>query len=323
MDLRNRPRRNRKSDAMRQAIAETELSLNKLVLPLFVAEDPSLEDPIRSLPGQSRLGTKKALELVAEAKGLGLRSFVIFPVIPESAKSPDARGALDPNHFAIRFYQDFKNRFPECVLYSDIALDPFNSDGHDGLVKDGRILNDESVAALAKMAVLHARAGVDVVAPSDMMDGRIGAIRQALDEAGFQETSILSYAAKYASAFYGPFRDALDSAPRSGDKKTYQMDPRNAREALREVALDLDEGADIVMVKPALLYLDVIRAVKDFADVPVAAYNVSGEYAAIKFAAQAGALDEKAAAIESVTAIRRAGADIIFTYWALSLARWL
>lgn len=323
MDLKIRPRRNRKSDALRQALSETEISLNKLVLPLFVAGDPNLQSEIKSLPGQYRLGTTKALETVASAKASGIRSFVIFPVVEEKDKTPDARGALDPNHFAISFYKDFKNKFPDCVLYSDIALDPFNSDGHDGLVKDGRILNDESVEVLAKMALLHAKAGVDVVAPSDMMDGRIEAIRELLDDEGFIDTSILSYAAKYASAFYGPFRDALDSAPRAGDKKTYQMDPRNSREALREVELDLFEGADMVMVKPALLYLDVIRAVKEISNVPVAAYNVSGEYAAIKFAAQAGALNEKAAAMESVTAIRRAGADVIFTYWALDLARWL
>lgn len=323
MNMKSRPRRNRRTETLRQALAETDLSARQLVYPLFVAEDPSLKQEIRSLPGQYRWGTRSAIETAREAWTMGIRSFAIFPVVPESQKNREASVALDQNHFSVRFYRDFKNALPDSNLISDIALDPFNSEGHDGLVRDGRVLNDETVTALAKMAVLHAEAGVDHVAPSDMMDGRVGAIRAALDEKGLHDTGIISYAAKYASSFYGPFREALDSAPRFGDKKTYQMDPRNVREALREVRLDVEEGADVVMVKPALAYLDVIRAVKEISEVPVAAYNVSGEYAMIKFAAQAGALDEKKAALESLTAIRRAGADMIFTYWALDAVRWM
>lgn len=323
MDLIHRPRRNRRSSALREVLAETELSVKQLVYPLFVAEEPQLRIDLKTLPGLCRWGQKSALEHVRIAWEKGIRSFAIFPVIPESDKTPQAVKALDPDHFQIRFFQEFKNQFPDAVLISDIALDPFNSDGHDGLVQNGRILNDETVDLLVRMAILHAQAGVDYVAPSDMMDGRIGAIRQGLDEAGKTDTGVLAYSAKYASAFYGPFRDALDSAPRFGDKKTYQMDPRNSREALRELSLDLDEGADIVMVKPALAYLDIIRRFKESSDVPVAAYNVSGEYAMIKFAAQHGALDEKRAALESLQSIRRAGADLIFTYWALQATDWL
>ncbi|MBX3040494.1 MAG: porphobilinogen synthase [Bdellovibrionaceae bacterium] len=323
MDLKIRPRRNRKSNSVREMLAETRLSLNNLVYPVFLAEDPSTQNEIKTLPGIHRWGTKKALDHIAEVWDSGIRAFDIFPVIPDSQKTPGAEGALNPDHFLIRFFKDFKQRFPEATLFSDVALDPFNSDGHDGLVKDGKILNDPSVEMLVKMSVLHAQAGVDFVSPSDMMDGRVGAIRQGLDEAGFQDTGILSYSAKYASAYYNPFRDALDSAPRFGDKKTYQMDPRNALEALREVRLDIEEGADMVMVKPALAYLDIICQVADLSEVPVAAYNVSGEYAMIKFAAQNGALDEKRAALESLTAIHRAGANVIFTYWAFQAAKWI
>lgn len=321
--MKQRPRRNRRSDSMRQMLAETHLSLNQLIYPVFIAEEAGLSQEIRSMPGQYRFGTRKGLDHLREAWTRGLRSFAIFPVVPDAQKDAEASKALDPDHFLIRFFKDLKHALPEAVVVSDVALDPFNSDGHDGLVRDGKIVNDESVDVLAKMALLHAKAGVDYVAPSDMMDGRIGAIRHRLDENGFSETGILAYSAKYASAFYGPFREALDSAPRFGDKKTYQMDPRNVREASREVRLDIDEGADMVMVKPALAYLDVIRAVKEESEVPVAAYNVSGEYAMIKFAAQAGAIDEKRAALESLTAIRRAGADVILTYWAMQAAQWL
>ncbi|MBX2987964.1 MAG: porphobilinogen synthase [Bdellovibrionaceae bacterium] len=323
MDLKIRPRRNRKSDSVRESLAETSLSLNKLIYPIFIAEDANLKQEIRTMPGQHRWGQKSGLSHLQDAWKAGLRQFAVFPVVPEAQKDKKASGATDPDHFLIRFFKDFKNALPEATLISDIALDPFNSDGHDGLVRDGLIVNDASVDVLAKMAVVHASAGVDWVAPSDMMDGRIGAVRKALDEAGHEDTSILAYSAKYASAFYGPFRDALDSAPRFGDKKTYQMDPRNSREALRETRLDIQQGADIVMVKPALAYLDVIQRVKRFSEVPVAAYNVSGEYAMIKLAAQAGALDEKRAALESLIAIRRAGADVILSYWAFQAADWL
>lgn len=319
----HRPRRLRRSESLRQALAETEISLNNWVYPMFVGEDPHLKQEIRSLPGLYRWGTASALDHAREAWAAGLRSFAIFPVVPDHQKDPRGSKSHDRDHFATRFLAEFKQALPDSVLISDIALDPFSSDGHDGLVQDGKILNDETVEVLVKMALAQAHAGVDFVAPSDMMDGRVLAIRDALDENGFQDTGIISYSAKYASAFYGPFRDALASAPKFGDKKTYQMDPRNSREALREARLDLAEGADVLMVKPALAYLDIIRAVKEVSDVPVAAYNVSGEYAMIKFAAEAHALDEKRAALETLTAIHRAGADLIFTYWALQAARWL
>lgn len=323
MNLSSRPRRLRKSDALRHSLAEIELNASRLVYPVFVAEEPEHRSEIQKMPGQFRWGTKKALGLIQEAFTQGIRSFAIFPVIEDRHKDAQATRATDPDHFHQRLLQDLKQHCPEAVLYSDIALDPYSSDGHDGLVQNGQILNDETVEILARMALLHARAGVDFVSPSDMMDGRVGVIRQALDENGFHDTGIMSYSAKYASAFYGPFRDALQSAPRFGDKKTYQMDPRNRREARREIRLDLEEGADIVMVKPALAYLDLIQDARDISDVPVAAYNVSGEYAMIKFAAQAGALNEQAAALESLLAIRRAGADLIFSYWALQAVRWL
>jgi porphobilinogen synthase len=263
------------------------------------------------------------MEEVAGARAEGVNAVVLFPAVAESLKTPKGEESYNDAGLIPKAVRMLKAQWPDLIVMTDVALDPYSSDGHDGIVRDGKIVNDETVEVLCKQAVCQARAGADVISPSDMMDGRVGAIRDALDEAGFEEVSILSYCAKYASGFYGPFREALDSAPRFGDKKTYQMDPANAREALRELELDEAEGADIVMVKPAGAYLDVIRLLRDHTALPIAAYQVSGEYAMIKAASQNGWLDEKRVALESLLAIRRAGADIIFTYYARQAARWL
>ncbi len=323
MDLKQRPRRNRKSEVMRAFAAETILSPERFILPLFVHAG-SDEVPIKSMPGQYRLSRSGLEREVDAAVADGIRTLVLFPVVQETLKNPTAEEAFNPDGLIPQTIGQLKDRYPTLTIITDVALDPYNSDGHDGIVgPDGRVLNDQTVEVLCRQAVCHAKAGADVVAPSDMMDGRIGAIRSALDDAGFSEVSILSYAAKYASAFYGPFREALDSAPRSGDKKTYQMDPANRREALREVALDEAEGADMVMVKPAGPYLDVIYEVRQATTLPVAAYQVSGEYAMLKAACQNGWLDERRVVLESLLAIRRAGADAILTYFARRAARWL
>lgn len=276
------------------------------------------------MPGCGRWSVEGLVEEAGRALAAGIRSVVLFPAIAPDRKSPSAEEAWNPDGLVPRAVRALKSAHPSLAVITDVALDPYSSDGHDGLVgPDGRILNDESVAALCRQAVCQAQAGADIVAPSDMMDGRVAAIREALDTAGFPETGILSYAAKYASACYGPFRGALDSAPRSGDKKTYQMDPANAREAVREALLDEAEGADMLMVKPAGLYLDVIRAVREATPLPVAAYQVSGEYLMIRSAAAAGWIQEKAMILESLISIRRAGADMILTYFALQAAGWL
>jgi porphobilinogen synthase len=277
-------------------------------------------EPIGSMPGVQRYSLDKVPALLERALELGICGAAIFPRIDDKKKNPAASEALNPEGLVPSAVLALKRRFPELTLFTDIALDPFSSDGHDGLVKDGKILNDPTVELLARMALVHAEAGADFVAPSDMMDGRVGAIRDALDGKGFSEVGILSYCAKYASCFYGPFREALDSAPRGGDKKTYQMDFRNAREALREARLDSAEGADIVMVKPAGAYLDVIRAMSEAVDIPVAAYQVSGEYSMIRCGAEKGLFPLEEAMEESLTAVRRAGAGLIFTYFALEMA---
>ncbi len=323
-----RPRRLRRTESIRRMVRETRLSVDHLVAPLFVVDGRGVRQEVPSMPGQYRLSIDELVQEAKELHALGIPAVALFPALDASLKTPDGREALNPEGLYPRAIRAIKEAVPELLVITDVALDPYSSDGHDGIVRDGRILNDETVAILARMAVVQAEAGADIVAPSDMMDGRVGAIRRALDEAGFTEVAILAYTAKYASAFYGPFRDALDSAPRHRpgvppDKKTYQMDPANAREALRELRLDLEEGADMVMVKPALPYLDVIHRVRQAADVPVAAYQVSGEYAMLKAAAQNGWLDEKAAVLEALTAIRRAGADIILTYFARQVAQWL
>jgi porphobilinogen synthase len=323
MSLTERPRRLRRSPAIRDAVAETSLSPSQLVLPVFVTEGSGISAPIRSMPGVSRFSLDNLIREIAGALEFGIQSVAIFPKIADEKKCPNGAEALNPRGLVPTTVAALKKEFPSLTIFTDIALDPFSSDGHDGIVREGEILNDESVAILAKMAVVHAAAGADFVAPSDMMDGRVGAIRRALDEQGFTNVGILSYAAKYASNFYGPFRDALDSAPKAGDKKTYQMDFRNVREALREVRLDVAEGADIVMVKPAGAYLDVIRAVREEVNVPVAAYQVSGEYSMLQMGAERGLFRLESVMEESLLAIRRAGADLIFTYFAVEMAKLL
>ncbi|MBL4850008.1 MAG: porphobilinogen synthase [Planctomycetes bacterium] len=322
--LRSRPRRNRKSEVIRSFHRETHLGPEHFIYPLFVHEEGNEAVPIASMPGCFRHTSESLLAEVEAALAVGVGSVVLFPKVPEDRKTKSAEECFNPEGLVPRLIRSLKQRWPELCVVTDVALDPYSSDGHDGLVApDGRVLNDETVALLCMQALSQAEAGADVIAPSDMMDGRVAAIRGALDGAGYSEVSILSYCAKYASAFYGPFRDALDSAPRGGDKKTYQMDPANAREALREVALDEAEGADMLMVKPAGPYLDVIRRVREATTLPIAAYQVSGEYACLKAAAQQGWLDERAVVLESLISIRRAGADVILSYFAKQAAIWL
>ena len=323
LDLPSRPRRNRKSASIRALVRETELNHTHFVLPLFIREGNGSEE-IESMPGVHRHGVENLSDEIAEATALGIDSFVLFPCIDASLKSPDARESFNDEGLVPRAIGAIQEIAHTSTVMTDVALDPYNSAGHDGLVaEDGRILNDETVEVLCLQALSHARAGADVIAPSDMMDGRVQAIRDALDWEGFSEVSILSYTAKYASAYYGPFRGALDSAPKSGDKKTYQMDPANAREALREAELDAHEGADMLMVKPAGPYLDVIRRLREESTLPLAAYQVSGEYLMIKAASAAGWLDERSIVLESLTGIRRAGADVILTYYAKEATRWM
>lgn len=320
-DLPFRPRRNRRTAALRGLMRETELLPDHLILPMFVTEGEDTRIPIGAMPGCYRLSLKNTVELAREAHGLGIPAVALFPALPDTVKDPRATESTNPDGLLQQTVRALKDALPSLAVITDVAMDPYSSDGHDGYVENGEIVNDVTLEILAQMAVAQAEAGADLVAPSDMMDGRVGVIREALDDAGFTNTGILAYSAKYASALYGPFREALDSAPRSGDKKTYQMDPANRREALREVSLDVMEGADIVMVKPALAYLDVIAEVAASVDVPVAAYQVSGEYAMIKAAAANGWLDEPRVVAETLTAIRRAGADMILTYFAIDYAR--
>ncbi|HEX5098639.1 MAG TPA: porphobilinogen synthase [Polyangiaceae bacterium] len=318
-----RPRRNRKTQGMRALVREASLSASHLVLPLFVQEGQGQATPIASMPGQARLSIDLLVEKAREAFELGVPAVELFPLIPDAQKDPRASESTNASGLVPRAVRALKSALPELVVITDVALDPYSSDGHDGVVIDGRIDNDESLPVLAAMAVAQARAGADVVAPSDMMDGRVGAVRRALDEAGFTDVAICSYCTKYASAFYGPFRDALDSAPRAGDKQTYQMDPANLRECAREIALDEAEGADWLMVKPGLPYADIVRFVRERSTLPVAVYHVSGEYAMLKAAAERGWLDYDRCLLESLVCLRRAGADIIFTYGALDAARLL
>ncbi|MCA9670962.1 MAG: porphobilinogen synthase [Myxococcales bacterium] len=317
-----RPRRNRKSEAVRGYHRETWLAPQHLVLPLFIHGGDGREG-IDSMPGCERLSVAELLVEVDAARAEGIHSVVLFPKIEERLKSSHGEESHNPDGLVPRAIAALKERFSDLTVITDVALDPYSSDGHDGIVQGGRVLNDETVEVLQLQALCQARAGADIIAPSDMMDGRVGAIREALDAEGFSEVSILSYTAKYASAYYGPFRDALDSAPKFGDKKTYQMDPANVREAIREIELDEQEGADILMVKPAMPYLDVIAMMRANTALPIAAYQVSGEYAMLKAAAQNGWLDERKVVLEALMAIRRAGADVIFTYFARAAARWL
>lgn len=311
-----RPRILRQSAAVRAMATETHLTAANLIAPLFIVEGEGIEEEISSLPDYYRRSLDLTLQEVQALYDMGIRSVLLFVKCKDELKDNIGTEALNPQGLMQRSIRAIKAAVPEMCVMTDVALDPYSSYGHDGIVEDGEIVNDPSVEVLAKMAVSHAQAGADFVAPSDMMDGRIGAMRQALENADFKHTGIMSYTAKYASCFYGPFRAALDSAPGFGDKKTYQMNPANRLEALRELALDLAEGADIVMVKPALSYLDIIREVKNNSHVPVSAYHVSGEYAMIKAAAQKGWLDEKEAMMEATLSIRRAGADLIATYFA-------
>jgi porphobilinogen synthase len=323
-----RPRRLRRNALIRGLVRETRLTPDRLVLPLFIVDGKNVTDPIVSMPGHARLSIDRSIAQCEEALALGVGAFALFPAVMPSRKTRDAKEALNPDNLLCQAVRALKAAVPAAFLITDIALDPYSSLGHDGLVShDGIVLNDETVEVLAGMAVLHAQAGADMVAPSDMMDGRVGAIRAALDAAGATDVAILSYTAKYASGFYGPFREALDSAPVDApnvpkDKKTYQMDPANAREALTEARLDEDEGADILMVKPALPYLDVISRLRAATDLPIAAYQVSGEYAMLKAAAANGWLDERTCMTETLVAIARAGADVILTYAALDYAHW-
>jgi porphobilinogen synthase len=310
-----RPRRNRKSEVIRQMVQETHISAANLIFPLFIVAGNNQKTEIASMPGIYRYSIDNLLREVESCLKLGLKSFDLFPNIEESLKDKYATESYREESLYLRAIRDVKKNFPEACVITDVAMDPYSSDGHDGIVEDGEILNDETLEILAKMALAHAQSGADIIAPSDMMDGRVGYIRQALDDNGFTNVSIMSYSAKYASAFYGPFRDALNSAPKFGDKKTYQMNPANQREALIEAELDEVEGADFLMVKPALAYLDVIKLIKDNTELPVAAYNVSGEYAMVKAAIQKGWLTERAIT-EILMSIRRAGASAILTYHA-------
>lgn len=315
-----RPRRNRKSAAVRNLIRETDLPVSKLIFPVFVVDGKNQKVPIGSMPGIYRWSIDLLLKEIEECMNLGVQTFDLFPAVEESLKDKEATYSYNPDNFYLKAVRAIKKEFPESCLMSDVAMDPYSSDGHDGYVENGQILNDRTLPILAKMAVAQAEAGIDIIGPSDMMDGRVGYIREALDDAGFTNTSIMSYTAKYASAYYGPFRDALDSAPKFGDKKTYQMDPANKIEALRESELDTIEGADFLMVKPALCYLDIIQLLKQNSNLPIAAYNVSGEYSMLKAAAERGWIQYERAMPEMLLSIHRAGADVILTYFAKEYA---
>lgn len=327
MNLSNRPRRNRKSAAVRNLMRETSLTATHLIYPMFVQEGTQ-NTPIESLPGCTRWCVADIAAECERLYAMGIQCVDLFAVVPESKKDTAGTEAWNPDGVVPRAIAAIKAAVPQMCVMTDVALDPFNTYGQDGIVReydngDYEILNDETVEPLCRQALCHARAGADIISPSDMMDGRVAAIRAALDSEGFTKVSILSYTAKYASAFYGPFRGALGSAPKFGDKKTYQMDPSNKREALREAALDAAEGADMLMVKPATMYLDVIAELKQATHLPIAAYHVSGEYLMIKAAAASGWLDERSCMLESLLSIRRAGADMILTYAAPQVAEWL
>lgn len=321
-----RPRRNRFSNAIRKMAQETHLTPSHLILPLFLVQGKGIKEEIHSLPGNYRMSLDELLKEMEACMKLGLNNFILFPAIPDNFKDKVATYSYNPDNFYLKAASEIKRRFPECSLTSDIALDPYNVDGHDGVVRNGQVVNDETLPILAKMALAQAEAGFDILGPSDMMDGRIEVIRRALDQHNFVNTGIMSYTAKYASAFYGPFRDALDSAPVEGadipkDKKTYQMNPANKREALIEAALDMQEGADFMMVKPALNYLDIIHLLKNNFELPIAAYHVSGECAMLTAACQNGWLEYEKAMPETLLSIHRAGADVILTYFAKDYAR--
>jgi len=318
----HRPRRNRKSEVIRNMVQETRLTTHDFIYPIFITEGQNQTEEIKSMPGIHRFTADRVIDEIGACVRLGIKAFAPFPNINEVLKDPMARESTNLDGLYLKTVADIKRQFPEVVIMTDVAMDPYSSDGHDGVVDpdSGEILNDASLEVLGQMALAQAHAGADIIGPSDMMDGRVAWIRRVLDENGFSHVSIMSYTAKYASAFYGPFRDALASAPKRGDKKSYQMNPANRLEALRELALDEAEGADMVMVKPALSYLDIIREVKNHTHLPVTAYNVSGEYAMIKAAAQNGWVDGERTMMEVLTSIKRAGADAILTYFAKDAA---
>jgi porphobilinogen synthase len=326
MQLFHRPRRSRKTDWSRRLVQENQLSANDFIYPVFLLEGSGREETVSSMPGVSRLSLDKLMLVAEDCVKLGIPVMAIFPVIKSELKTPDGKEAFNPNGLIPQAIKELKKQFPNLGIMTDIALDPYTSHGQDGIIDaDGYVLNDPTVDALIKQALIHAQAGADIVAPSDMMDGRIGAIRDSLEAHGFIHTQIMAYSAKYASAFYGPFRDAVGSAGNLGksDKKNYQMDPANSDEAIREVALDIEEGADMVMVKPGMPYLDIVRRVKEELGYPTFAYQVSGEYAMIKAAGQNGWINEETVMMESLLAFKRAGADGILTYFARDAARLL
>jgi porphobilinogen synthase len=321
--LLHRPRRNRKSEAVRRMVRENHLLTSDLIAPLFLIEGKNIKSPISSMPGQFRLSIDLLVKHCQELYQLGIPCVAIFPAIEDKLKTNNAREAYNYDGLYQRAIREIKSKLPDLMIMTDIALDPYSSDGHDGLVdeKTGEILNDATLEILGKMALVQAQAGADIVGPSDMMDGRVRHLRNILDTENFSHVSIMSYTAKYASAFYGPFRDALSSTPKKGDKKTYQMDMSNVREALREAKLDEAEGADFLMVKPGLAYLDVIARLRDFSTLPIAAYNVSGEYAMVKAAAEKGWIDEDKIIVETLMSFKRAGADVVLTYFAEQAAK--
>ena len=323
MYLQRRNRILRQSPAIRAMVAETVLTPNDFIVPLFIDEGKGIKTEISSMPGYFRQSIDGTVAEVKELWSLGIKSVLLFVKSKDELKDNTGKEAWNPDGLMQRSIKAIKEAVPEIIVMTDVALDPYSIYGHDGIVENGEIVNDPTVEALIKMSLSHAAAGADWVAPSDMMDGRIGAIRQAFEKEGYTRTGIMAYSAKYASCFYGPFRDALDSAPGFGDKKTYQMDPANRTEAVKEALMDVEEGADIVMVKPALPYLDIIREVKNAVQVPVSAYNISGEYALIKAAAKMGWINEEKAMIETLTSIKRAGADLIATYFAKDAAKLL
>ena len=316
-----RPRRNRKSTAIRNLVEETNLGPQHLIYPIFLKNGKNIKEEVSSLPNNYRWSLDRLLPEIEECMNLGVQTFDIFPCVDEVLKDKIASYSYAEDNFYLEAIREIKARFPESVLMSDVAMDPYSSDGHDGYVENGKIINDTTLPILAKMSLAQAQAGIDIIGPSDMMDGRVGVIREALDQNGYTDVSIMSYTAKYASAFYGPFRDALNSAPKSGDKKTYQMNPANKREALLEAQLDFDEGADMLMVKPALCYLDVIHMLRENFPIPITAYNVSGECAMVYAAAKSGYLNYDLAVYEILLSIRRAGADGILTYFAKDFAQ--
>ncbi|MEM0939665.1 MAG: porphobilinogen synthase [Bacteroidota bacterium] len=316
-----RPRRNRSTTTIRDLVQENTLTVNDFVFPMFLLEGNKKSSEVKSMPGIFRLSEDLMLKEVEECLKLGIKGFDVFPVLEEFYKDKKASKSHDSDFFYLKTLKKIKDEFPEALIITDVAMDPYSSDGHDGIVKDGKILNDETLEILGKMALAQAETGIDMLGPSDMMDFRVGYLRKVLDENGFTDTGIMSYTAKYASAFYGPFRDALDSAPKFGDKKSYQMNPANSDEAVLEAELDFTEGADVLMIKPALAYLDIIQRLKSSFHIPIAAYHVSGEYAMIKAAGERGWLDAEKVMVESLLSIKRAGADIILTYFSKEIAK--